>query len=207
MHLIAARPARRSRSRCRAPRPAAFRRASTVSISSSPSPGASPGGPSMPSGSAMRAAQHLIAAADAEDLAAAPRDAPGCRCPSLRARSEARSASVAFDPGNITRSHRAAAARPARRASSRHAGLGAQRIEIVEIGDVRQDAARRCVSAPRVRLRAGSRERHAVFGRQIAQRQRTMARRRSSAQPGARAQIASASPRTSARSPRNLLTM
>ena len=57
----------------------------TVATSSSPRPGVSPAGPSMPPGSATRLAQHLVAAADPEHLPAAATMRGEIDVPALRA--------------------------------------------------------------------------------------------------------------------------
>ena len=111
---------------------------STVSTSSRPSPSTVRGGPSMPSGSAIRLPEHLIAAAEAEHATAAADvgcdvDVPafGAQTPQIGDR---RLRAGQDDEIGV------AAAAPARaRSDSRSTpGSVAQRIEIVEIGDARQ---------------------------------------------------------------------
>ena len=111
---------------------------------------------------------------------------------------------VAFEPGRMRDRHRRAAACPAAR-GPHDVGFRLQRIEIVEIGDMRQDRhgdretwrpARRC---------AGSIERQRILGRQTprASEKRHEPKRR----PAARSAIAGMPSANSVGSPRNLLTM
>ncbi len=123
--------------RGRRPLRSRFVAVSTVSTSSRPSPATSPGGPSTPSGSRDHPAQHLVAAAKAEHPAAAPAWARmSMSQPS--ARSAARSPMVDLEPGRMTRSASAGSGWPRLQQRQRHAGLQRQRIEVVVIGDARQ---------------------------------------------------------------------
>ena len=83
-------------------------------------------------------------------------------------RSAARSAIVAFEPGRMTSSASPGSAVPGPHPHELDRGLGVERIEIVEIGDVRQDRhrdAHRARSAlRRVRDRAPARPRPAAAG-------------------------------------------
>ena len=151
--------------RPRGPRACArrLRRPSTVSTSSRPRPARLAGGPSMPVGIGDARGR----ASGSRRTGRAPRrrggHAPRCRCPSPAARSAARSASVALEPGQ---DHEVGIAR--QRRARRHqleddVGLGRERVEIVEIGDAAAGAARRSGSvarrAGRVRRLRGCRAR------------------------------------------------
>ena len=122
------------------------------------------------------------------------------------ARSAARSAIVAFEPGRMTRSASPGSAAPGRTRTSSTVGLGVERIEIVEIGDVRQDRHGDAHARVRLRWRAALLERERIFGRQQPRVGERTARGR--APPSrSRCAIAAMPSANSAGSPRNLLTM
>ena len=92
-----------------------------------------------PRGSAIRLAQHLKAAAEAEDAAAAPDMRLDDRCPSPHCERIRDRRCVAFEPGRTTRSASPGSGAPCADHDEADIGLGGKRIEIVEIGDMRQD--------------------------------------------------------------------
>ena len=151
------------------------------------------------------AAHHLIAAAYAEDAAAAPQMRREIDVPARLAESAARSAIVALEPGRMTSLASAGRGSPGETSTRRTPRLGAQRIEIVEIGDIGQQRNGDGEPVVLARRRAGAKP-EGVLGGQARGRRENRARGRASRQP-----VRSAMKRMPASkrhgSPRNLLTM
>ena len=112
-------------------------------------------------------------------------DAPRGRCRSPASRNAARSAMVAFEPGRMTSAASPGSAVPGLTRTSSTDGLGLERIEIVEIGDMRQDRHRDLDAArpswqdaPRESARASSAGRSRASGKNGNEAERLPSRRR-----------------------------
>ena len=148
--------------------------------------------------------EHLIAAAQAEHVTAAPQMRARCRCPSpARAGRRDRRWSICV-PGMIT-TIGIRRDRLARRDEDQpHAGLLPERIEIVEIGDPRQHRHRD--DARRLPIRAARSRSTRILGRQRVPPRGSHGTTPSEGQPVSRV-IAARPSSNSAASPRNLLMM
>ena len=125
-----------------------------------------PGGPSMPSGSRDLPAQHLVAAAEAEEPAAAAQVRADVDVPALRPHH----GKVGEGRLGAGQDHQVGIARQglaARHEVDRHVGLGDQRVEVVEVGDAR-DNRHRHLDAGAVALFGRALDGQGVLGRQAA---------------------------------------